>query len=48
MLERSTDYTPALKGLGDVHLAMAKDAHKQVLDGRVTYHIQQALVHLVR
>ncbi|TSM86011.1 Tetratricopeptide repeat protein 37 [Bagarius yarrelli] len=42
------EYVPALKGLGECLLAMAKTAMEDYLDGRAVDHIQEAINYLFR
>ncbi|ELK11514.1 Tetratricopeptide repeat protein 37 [Pteropus alecto] len=43
IIEKKEDYVPALKGLGECHLLMAKAALVDYLDGKAVDYIEQAL-----
>ncbi|XP_034296590.1 superkiller complex protein 3 isoform X2 [Pantherophis guttatus] len=48
ILEKSKDYVPALKGLGECYLMMAKSALANYLDGKALDYIEQSLEFLAR
>uniref|UniRef100_A0A670Y4Y0 SKI3 subunit of superkiller complex n=1 Tax=Pseudonaja textilis TaxID=8673 RepID=A0A670Y4Y0_PSETE len=48
ILEKSKDYVPALKGLGECYLMMAKSALANYLDGKALDYIEQSLDFLAR
>ncbi|XP_063151480.1 superkiller complex protein 3 [Candoia aspera] len=48
ILEKSKDYVPALKGLGECYLMMAKSALADYLDGKALDYIEQSLDFLAR
>ncbi|XP_068941225.1 superkiller complex protein 3 isoform X1 [Petaurus breviceps papuanus] len=43
IIKKKEDYVPALKGLGECHLMMAKGMLTDYLDGKAVDHIEQAL-----
>uniref|UniRef100_A0A8C5SKG4 SKI3 subunit of superkiller complex n=1 Tax=Laticauda laticaudata TaxID=8630 RepID=A0A8C5SKG4_LATLA len=48
ILKKSKDYVPALKGLGECYLMMAKSALANYLDGKALDYIEQSLDFLAR
>nr|XP_056704629.1 SKI3 subunit of superkiller complex protein [Euleptes europaea] len=48
ILEKSKDYVPALKGLGECYLMMAKNSLADYLDGKALDYIEQSLSFLAR
>ncbi|ESP01284.1 hypothetical protein LOTGIDRAFT_230642 [Lottia gigantea] len=48
ILQKSPDYVPALKGIGETYLLLGKDHIKENLDGRVKDNCQQALKYLTQ
>ncbi|MFT7813636.1 tetratricopeptide repeat protein 37 isoform X1 [Arapaima gigas] len=45
---KQEEYVPALKGLGECHLAMARAALEDYLDGRAVDFIKEAIIYLYR
>ncbi|XP_013407175.1 tetratricopeptide repeat protein 37 isoform X1 [Lingula anatina] len=48
ILTKSPDYVPALKGLGEAYVHLARDSLKQVFSGRAVDQCQEAIHHLTR
>uniref|UniRef100_A0A8C8SDS5 Tetratricopeptide repeat domain 37 n=1 Tax=Pelusios castaneus TaxID=367368 RepID=A0A8C8SDS5_9SAUR len=48
ILKKSKEYVPALKGLGECYLMMARAAVADYLDGRVLDYVEQALEYFTR
>lgn len=48
IIKKSKDYVPALKGLGECNLMMAKSALTDYLDGKAVDHIEQAIEFFTR
>uniref|UniRef100_A0A8C0JB40 SKI3 subunit of superkiller complex n=1 Tax=Chelonoidis abingdonii TaxID=106734 RepID=A0A8C0JB40_CHEAB len=48
ILKKSKEYVPALKGLGECYLMMARAALADYLDGRVLDYVEQALEYFTR
>ncbi|XP_069483747.1 superkiller complex protein 3 [Ambystoma mexicanum] len=48
IIEKSKEYVPALKGLGECHLMMARSALVDYLDGKAVDHVEQALEFFTR
>ncbi|XP_056393771.1 SKI3 subunit of superkiller complex protein [Hyla sarda] len=48
IIQKSRDYVPALKGLGECHLMLAKSALADFLDARAVDSIEKALEYLTR
>ncbi|XP_073447000.1 superkiller complex protein 3 isoform X3 [Dendrobates tinctorius] len=48
IVQKSGEYVPALKGLGECHLMLAKGALADFLDGKAVYLIEKGLEYLTR
>ena len=48
VLDKKADYVPALKGIGETYLLMAKVAMKEFFHGRALQHLQKAADYLTK
>ena len=48
IIKKKEDYVPALKGLGECHLMMARAALVDYLDGKAVDYIEKALEYFTR